>query len=148
MRLRSTLAVAAAAAIVLGALGCKPSSLTPFGLGTRGPESSGAGVNGTWQGTTSSGGTVAFQVGDDRITTLLIDETTGDCTRSLSTTTDVDVVDDAFTIELALTQGRVVIAGRFTSSTTCSGSYSFEGLAIEGTCPTRGTVSFTASKAP
>jgi len=148
MARRSTFAAAAAAALLLCAAGCKPSSLTPLGIGTRGPDAAGTGVNGIWEGTTSSGGSVSFQVGDDRVTVFAIRDSTGGCSRSLDSATDADIVDGAFSLEMTVTQGQAVVTGRFTSSDTCAGSYSYQGLPTEGSCPTSGSVSFTAGKTP
>ncbi len=150
MRRTGALAAGALLLLALGVAGCKPSSLTPFGIGTQEPDTAGTGVNGLWEGTTSTGGEIRFQVGDDVVTTLLFSHVDANCTLSFespssSTTT---IVDDLFTLEVALTQGRFVVEGRFTSSTTSAGSYFFEALAATSSCPTSGSGTFDATKTP
>ena len=148
MARRPALATAAAAALLLGAAGCKPSSLTPFGIETRGPDSSVTGVNGSWQGTTSAGGSVSFQVGDDNVTTLVMREQSSGCSREFKTEDPVPIEDDAFTLEVRDGNDRFILNGRFTSQTVCSGSYRFEVHSTVGSCPNAGAGSFVAAKAP
>jgi hypothetical protein len=149
MRRRGALAALALLALALGAASCKPSSLTPFGIGTREPDAPGAGVNGAWTGTTTASSEISFQVASDTVVGLAIrDPAGGFCVATFdlsSVTTPVE--GDAFALAVPLTpQGQLSVEGRFTSSTTCSGSYTFGGLSTSGSCPTSGSATFVAVK--
>jgi hypothetical protein len=139
---------AAALALALAALGaysCSPSDLTPFGIGTRGPE--GGGVNGAWSGQNSTGQPIDFNVGSEIVADLLTFHAAPNCiTRFESGDATAIVENDAFTLEIFYTQGRLVVTGTFTSPTTCAGSYFFEALAKAQSCPTTGAASFVAAK--
>lgn len=150
MRRAGALGIAVLLTLALGAHGCGlVDSLTPFGIGHRDYSSEGYNVNGLWVGTVDSGGAVTFQVGNAEINELLLQYVTDVCTIDFGGTTGpVPIVDGEFTIERDLTsldQGRIVITGRFTSSNTCVGSFSFEGLPASS-CPTSGAGSFSAEK--
>ena len=70
-----------------------------------------------------------------------------DCTWTFESDGELTpVVDDVFTVEISYDQGRFVATGTFTSSTTCSGTYFFEGAPGAGVCPTSGTGTFVAQK--
>ena len=134
-------------ALTLAAPGCDVvSSLTPFGIGTRDYSTEGANLNGDWAGTTASGGEVTFQVGNDEVSRLrLFHEATG-CSLPFEDLTNlVPIVNNIFTIEIRLTQGRFVATGNFTSATRVSGTYFFEALQA-GACPTAGSGTFSAEK--
>lgn len=151
MRKAGALGTAVLLALALGAHGCGlVDSLTPFGIGTRDYSTEGDNVNGVWTGTAGAGGVVGFQVGNAEVNEMLLQYKTADCTITFAGDTGpVPIIDGAFTIERDLTsldQGRIVITGRFTSSNTCVGSFSFEGLPASS-CPTSGVGSFTAEKA-
>jgi hypothetical protein len=149
MRRARARAAAVSLALALGMLGCGlVDSLSPFGVGT---QDYGAGVenlNGNWAGKTATGGDVTFQVGDDTVTNMILYHVTADCIKSFNqvVTSPPPIVDGVFTLELIYSdQGRFVMTGTFTSSTTCSGSYFFEAFPA-GICPTSGAGTFTASK--
>ena len=147
MRKARALAAAVLLALVSGASGCGlVDSLTPFGVGTQDYSStSGSNVNGDWVGKTGSGGDVTFQVGSDTVLKLHFEHVDGACTLPFDATTTEPIVNGEFTIETALNQGRVVVTVKFTSSTTCSGTYFFEALPA-GDCPTAGTGTLVAEK--
>ena len=152
MRKAGALVAAALLALALGAPGCKPSSLTPFGIGYQDyGGGKGDNYNGGWIGATSTGGTVVFLVGNSQVTELLLQHVTADCTITFGgTVTGVLIADGGFRFEADLTnlsQGRIIVEGRFSSPTASSGTYSFEGRPA-GVCPTAGTGSFTANKTP
>lgn len=134
-------------AFALVAPGCDlVSSLTPFGIGTRDYTSEGANVNGNWVGKTASGGDVTFQVGNNAVSQLRFLHVTAGCRLPFEDlTTLVPVVNNSFTTEILLDQGRFVATGTFSSSTTCSGTYFFEALPA-GVCPTAGSGTFVANK--
>jgi hypothetical protein len=133
-------------ALAFGASGCDlVSSLTPFGVGTQDYTGGGGNVNGTWAGQTASGGEVTFQVGSDTVSKLHIVHIAGACTLTFDAPTSILIVNDGFTVEIPLDQGRTVASATFTSSAGCSGSYFFEALPTGG-CPTAGTGTFVAQK--
>jgi hypothetical protein len=138
-------------ALALCAPGCDlVDSLTPFGVGHQDYSTSGisANVNGVWTGATASGGEVSFQVGTNVVTQLSVQHIEDGCTLTFEVTSMQEpVVDGAFTHEFKAAQGRVVVSGRFTSSSTASGTYSFEGFPT-GDCPTSGRGTFAAEKTP
>ena len=138
---------AAALALALVAPGCDlVSSLTPFGIGTRDYTTEGNNLNGNWAGTTASGGEVTFQVGNDKVSRLHFIHETAGCSLPFEDLTKlVSIVDNSFTIEIRLTQGRFVATGNFTTATRASGTYFFEALPT-GDCPTAGSGSFSAEK--
>jgi len=148
MRRARAHAAAVILALALGAAGCGlVDSLTPFGVGTQdyGAGTGAENVNGTWAGQTATDGEVTFQVGSDTVSKLHIVHIAGACTLTFDATTTVLIVNNEFTVEMPLDQGRAVATATFTSSTTCSGSYFFEALPA-GSCPTAGRGSFVASK--
>ncbi len=152
MRKAGALGTAVFLALALGAYGCGlVDSLSPFGIGTRdyAAEASGANLNGVWSGTSGDGGTVTFQVGDSEVNELVLVHVTGDCIINFDgSEAAVPIVDGVFTIERGLTslaQGRIIITGRFTSSSTCVGNFTYEGLPASS-CPTSGVGSFLAGK--
>jgi hypothetical protein len=146
MRRPAALLGLALLAAALGVAACKPSSLTPFGLGTRGTEETG--VNGQWQGVTSTGGTITFQVASDEVTTVVVYHLTSGCTTLLQISAATALVtDNTFEAEELLTPGRFIVDGTFTSSTSCSGSYFFEAIGTSAACPSSGSGTFVATKA-
>ena len=149
MRKRGALAAAALLALALGVVGCKPSSLTPFGIGTRdySSETTGDNVNGVWAGKSASGGDVSFQVGSDTVSQFILHHVASGCTLTFDAAdVTAPVVDGRFTVENTVDAGgRFVVTGTFNTSATSSGSYFFEGLSA-GSCPTSGTGTFSASK--
>jgi len=143
-------AAAVLLALALGVAGCKPSSLTPFGIDTKSPQdydNTSQNVNGTWTGKTASGGDVNFQVGSDTVSKLVLNHVAAGCTITFEAAdVTAPVVNDGFTLEKAVDAGgRIVITGTFSSASTSSGSYFFEGLPA-GVCPTSGTGTFGANK--
>ncbi|MHB8836881.1 MAG: hypothetical protein ACYC9Y_14430 [Candidatus Methylomirabilia bacterium] len=148
MRGARALAAAVILAFAFGASGCElVSSLTPFGIGTQDYGGGAENINGTWEGQTSSGGVVTFQVGSDAVSQLHFHHVAPGCTVSFEALTLTPlVVDGVFTLDMPLdVQGRFVVTGTFTSATTCSGTYFFEALPA-GTCPTAGSGTFFAGK--
>ena len=147
MRKAGALATVVLLALAFVASGCDlVSSLTPFGIGTKDYSATGANVNGAWAGKTGNNGNVTFQVANEAVSELIVQHITAGCTLSLEADTlTAPIVNNRFTIEVALTQGRFVASGTFTSATTCSGTYSFEALPA-GDCPTAGSGTFTANK--
>jgi hypothetical protein len=150
MRRARARATAVGLALALGMHGCGlVDSLTPLGVGTQ--DYGGAGVenlNGNWAGKTATGGDVTFQVGDDTVIDMILNHVTADCIKTFKqvVTSPPPIVDGVFTLELLYAdQGRFVMTGTFTSSTTCSGTYFFEAFPA-GVCPTSGSGTFTASK--
>ena len=147
MRRAGALAAAVLLALAFGSAGCDlVSSLTPFGIGHQDYNNSSSNVNGDWVGKTATDGDVTFQVGNNTVSKLVFLHVVGTCTLTFDASSlTAPVINDEFTVELALKQGRVVATGKFTSSATCSGTYFFEGLAT-GACPTAGSGSFAADK--
>jgi hypothetical protein len=147
---RPAIVLAAAVAIVLGPHGCKPSSLTPFGIGEQDYSASGGGFNGVWQGTTSTGGTFAFQIAGNKIvsfTSFPLGPTV--CpTEIFAINEPIPIENDAFTIDLSDGNDRFVAEGRFSSETECSGTYRIELHSTVGGCSGTGSGSFVATKAP
>ena len=146
MRLAGAFTAAVLLSIASVANGCKPSSLTPFGVGYQNYSVNTDNVNGNWAGKTANGGAVSFQVGNDTVSNWRLLHVTSSCTLTFEDlSTLFPVVDNEFTIEIILDQGRFVATGRFTSTTAASGTYFFEGLQA-GLCGTAGTGTFTATK--
>jgi hypothetical protein len=148
MRCAGARAAALLLALALGTAGCDlVSSLTPFGIGTKDYSTGVKNVNGSWSGKTATGGDVTFQVGSDTVIDLRFHHVAEGCTLSFeSLTLAPPILDGKFTLDLPLEpQGRFVATGIFGSSTTCSGTYFFEGLPA-GSCPTAGSGTFSASK--
>jgi hypothetical protein len=141
------LAAVALLALSVGTGGCGLiDSLTPFGVGTRDYSSAGDNVNGTWFGTTDSGGAVSFQVASETVSVPKFLDTVADCTRDFTSEADTaPVVDGRFTIQILYDQGRFVASGTFTSDGTCSGTFFFEALGASA-CPSNGTGTFVAVK--
>lgn len=138
------------ALLALVAPGCDlVSSLTPFGIGHQDYSSGEKNVNGVWAGTTASGGAVTFQVGNDVLSKLNLTHISTGCTlKFVVDTISARLVDDTFSLEMTLeTGGRFLASGTFTSATTCTGSYRFEGRPA-GVCPTAAGGTFTANKKP
>ena len=80
---------------------------------------------------------------------LLLLHVTADCTLPFEdASSTVPIIDDIFTFEVPLDQGKLTVKGIFTSSTTCSGTYVFEALPAGGACPSAGSSTFTAVKQP
>jgi hypothetical protein len=139
-------AAAVLLALAFGASGCDlVSSLTPFGVGTKDYGAGVKNVNGNWAGNTASGGEVTFQVGSDTVSLLHFEHVEATCTLTFDAPTAVPIVNGSFIVEIALTQGKVVATGTFTTAGTCSGTYFFEALPAGG-CPTAGTGTFVAEK--
>ena len=153
MRGRARSAAAAlAAALALAAGGCKPSSLTPFGIGDRGPDV-GQGVHsGAWEGTTGSGGVITFTVQAEAVQNIVLTHMEKSCALPYSFTIDKStaLIDEGlFSIETALEpQGKFAISGRVTAPDTAVGAYSFNAVVATGTCPTSGAGSFVSGKLP
>lgn len=151
MRSRAVRAAVALAALALAAGGCSDlvSSLTPFGVGDRKPDQNEVAYSGVWEGTTSSGGGVLFQVAGGLVGPVVLQHVTGTCTLTFSTAEDTTTpIDDGrFTLDLELDpQGRWVTEGTFVTTESLSGSYAFDGRASVTGCPTSGSGSFTATK--
>jgi hypothetical protein len=151
MRSGAVRAALALAALALAAGGCSDlvSSLTPFGVGDRKPDRNEVAYSGVWDGATSSGGDVLFQVAGGLVGPLLLQHVSGTCTLTFGTAEDATApIDDGrFTFELEIDpQGRIVIEGTFVTTETLSGSYAFDGRASTTGCPTSGSGSFTATK--
>ncbi len=140
-------AVAFFLALALGTPGCDwVGSLTPFGVGTRDYSNEGVNVNGGWVGKTATGGAVTFQVGNDTVSRVVFVHITPGCTLTFTeTATLAPIVNDIFTLQVDLEQGRFVVTGQFTSATACSGDYHFQGLQA-GLCPTVGTGTLKETK--
>ena len=150
MRPGARLAGAALALLALSSPGCKPSSLTPFGLGERGPDPIQGTYSGFWEGSTGAEGEVSFSVVSGEVTDLVLTHRLS-CGLLLEfAITDALLIDDgSFTGELAYEpQGRVVVAGTFTAPGACAGTYTFESLAVSQGCPTSGSGRFDAVRAP
>ena len=149
MRRAGAFAALALLALALGTASCKPSSLTPFGIGTKEPESFGGGVNGLWSGVTNAGQSITFQVASGTVVNLVLTHSWGNgCSRIFDTTGQAALVENnAFHLDVPFTQGELIVDGVFTSDTTSNGSYFFEGLSVIGSCPTSGSGTFVATKA-
>jgi hypothetical protein len=148
MRGPAALATALLLTVALLVSGCGlVDSLTPFGIDTKSYSAEGVNPNGIWVGTTGNGGAVTFQVGNDAVSRLLLVNATEGCNQTFEDEALVEpIVGGSFTVELAGDQGgRFVVTGRFTSSTSCSGTYFFEALPA-GVCPTSGSGTFTAER--
>lgn len=139
---------AALATLALAAAGCKPESLTPFGLDERGQDS-GGGYSGLWAGTTSQGGLVAFTVSAKQVTNLIID-LPDPCRGFQLEDSSLTIEDDSFSWEGALVpQGLLRLSGSFTSEETAVGSFSYSGIMASAGCTeTSGQDVFTAEKIP
>ena len=151
MRKAVALVTAALLTLALGVGGCDlVDSLTPFGVGYQDYSATGGNLNGVWSGTTDEGGDVGFQVGNNEVNEMLLVYKSGSCTINFEGSTGpVPIIDGAFLLERDLTsleQGRIVVTGRFTTSTTGTGSFRFEGLPASAACPTSGVGSFVAEK--
>ena len=150
MRSRAGRAAVALAALALAAAGCTDlvSSLTPFGLGDRGPDQSQTAYSGIWQGSTSASGDVTFNVVNNEIADLALSHVLA-CGQPWGfTTEDVIIISDGqfsatFTMD---PQGTFDIQGDFTSPAAVRGSYAFRGIATPAGCETSGSGSFTATK--
>jgi hypothetical protein len=117
--------------LALVAAGCDlVSSLTPFGIGHKDYSVSTEGVNGDWAGKTNNGGDFTFQVASDRVLNIVFKHIGADCNQPFTLDAKtVPVVDGVFIYENVFAeQGQVRVEGHFTSDTTCTGTYSFEGL--------------------
>ena len=137
-------------ALALGAPGCGLiDSLAPLWVGTQDYGAGSENFNGDWEGETATGGgkSVTFQVGSDKVLNLHFLHITADCTLVFDALSLAPpIVDGEFTLDLpGETQGRFVATGKFTSATTCSGSYFFEALPA-GPCPSAGRGTFVANK--
>lgn len=150
MRRGSRLA-AAALALALSAVGCDLfSSLTPFGLGKRGPETSEGLYSGAWQGATSTGGAVTFNVVNGEVVDLVLTHRLSCGVMLEILLTDAILVEDgAFSTDAPLDpQGRAVLSGRFSSPDGATAAYSFESLPTSARCETAGRGTFTATRLP
>jgi hypothetical protein len=148
MRLSGAGAAAVLLTLVLGAAGCDlVSSLTPFGIGHKDYGGESENRNGTWKGKTATGGEVTFQVGSDKVSELLLHHVSAGCNLAFDILDFAPpVIDGVFTIDMpAEIQGRIVITGNFTTASTCSGTYLFEGFQA-GACPSAGSGTFFAEK--
>jgi hypothetical protein len=146
---RPAIVLAAAVAIVLGLHGCKPSSLTPFGIDERDYSISGGGHNGVWQGTTSTGGTFTFQIADNKFVSFgSFPLGPAVCEKVFPLDEPIPIENDAFTIDLSDGNDRFVAEGRFSSETQCSGTYRIEIHSTVGGCSGTGSGSFVATKTP
>ncbi|HWR97259.1 MAG TPA: hypothetical protein VN317_02475 [Candidatus Methanoperedens sp.] len=150
MRRGARRAVAALAALALAAPGCKPSSLTPFGLGTRGPDPGLAAHSGAWAGRTANSGSLTFVVVSGEVQDFIFEHVTDTCTVSFTIDATTGLIEeDAFVLKANLDpQGWLTIEGRFTSPDTATGRYSFGSRSASSRCPVAGTGSFTAEKLP
>jgi hypothetical protein len=140
-----------ALALALAAAGCDLiGSLTPFGIGDRGEDTSQGTYTGAWSGPTSAAGQVTFTVTSGEVIDLVVTHTLPCGVIEQFEFTDALLIqNDEFSARRALDpQGTVSIRGRFTSSDSATGSYIFSSLATSGQCPTSGQGTFTASKAP
>jgi hypothetical protein len=144
MRLRAAGALAALA--LLAAPACKPSSLTPGWIGERGPEAFGDTpvVAGLWEGTTSEGDSVRFQVAGGFVRDLVVWRV-GTCPRIFANAIPEEIVGVtfAFTVELE-NGGFFSVDAAFPNAAAVAGSYSYSGIAIQEGCPRTGAGSFTA----
>lgn len=144
-------AAGALAALVLATAGCDAiSSLTPFGINWRKPESPGQNPSGLWSGTTPTGGDVTFQVGNDEVLKLTLIHSASGCLLTLEAPDPAPIdAGGAFALDVADEKRRFLAQGQFTSSTTCTGSYAFELYSVVGgSCPSKGSGTFTATKTP
>jgi hypothetical protein len=142
------LALLAALALGLGSWGCKPSSLTPLGIGEREPAPPGTDTNGLWSGGSPTGQGISFAVGDNTVVNLTLRHGEGSCGREFTAGEPIPIENDAFALETRDAKSLFVIEGRFTSPTDCSGTYRFEFFSTVGGCPAAGGGSFVATKAP
>jgi hypothetical protein len=150
MRRAAVARAAGALLLAFGAAACKPSSLTPLGIDWRETGSAAQGASGLWSGTTSTGLGVAFQVGDDKVVNFTLSHGATGCAQEFTADDSAPIdANGAFSLEITYDQGRFVANGRFTSATTCSGSYAFEFFSVAGgSCPSSGSGTFVANKAP
>ena len=151
MRRAAAGAAGALAALAIATAGCDAvSSLTPFGLDWTEPASPTENASGLWSGTTSTGGEVTFQVGNNEVLAFTLTHSATGCVLTFGATDPLPIdANGAFSLELA-EENRVFIArGQFTSATTCSGSYFFEFFSVVGgACPRTNSGTFTATKTP
>lgn len=149
MRRRAVLAAALVTALAIAAAGCKPSSLTPFGIGRRGPDDPGDTINGLWQGVTDSGGPLEFSVVSEEVTGLSFVTNAPGCInrRWVIQNATALVRDGAFTLEAQhTTAGRLVFEGTFSSNDAVSGSFFFEGLPAAPPCPSSFSGTYVAGR--
>jgi hypothetical protein len=148
---RGSRLAAAGLALALAAAGCDlVSSLTPFGIGERGPDVSQDLYSGSWSGSTSAAGTVAFNVVGGEVVDLVVTHAL-DCgvLLELPFTEAILIEDGAFSAEIQLDpQGNAVLSGRFTSRDSATAAYSFRSLPTAANCQNAGAGSFTATKVP
>ncbi len=145
---RAARVAAALLLLALGAGGCKPSSLTPFGIDTRSQNDLDSNINGFWEGSTASGGTIEFLVASSKVTTLTMTHREAGCVKIFEGGSNaVPVSGGAFRIELFFDPaGRLVLDGAFPAADTATGSYFFEALSYTPPCPTASSGTFTAGK--
>jgi len=145
-------ALLALAALALAAAGCDlVDSLTPFGLGSRGPDESGGTYSGSWKGTTDAEGEVTFTVISSEVNDLLLTHTLSPCGLALefSFSEPLPIEGGEFSGQISLDpQGQATVNGRFTAAGAASGTYSFSALPTSAQCPSSGRGSFTAELLP
>jgi len=144
----AALAALALLAAALAAPACKPSSLTPGFIGTRGQEDTGAAtvISGLWLGSTSNSGQLRFQVSDLQIADMVL-EGEGPCGRRFARPDRLQLeggLSFALTFELD-SGGFFAWEGTFVSPTTCVGSYTYSGVAPISGCPATAGGTFTAT---
>ena len=125
-------------------------SLTPFGIGDRGEDTSEGNYTGAWSGATSASGQATFTVTSGEVRDLLLTHTLPcGLVLEFAFTDALLIQSDEFSARLALDpQGTVSTRGRFTSSDTAAGSYVFSSLATSAQCPSSGQGTFTATRVP
>ena len=150
MRRVAAATAAGALLLALGAAACKPSSLTPLGIDWREPESPGQSTSGLWEGVNSTGLEVTFQVGNSEVVNFTLRHGSPGCVRVFEAgDVTAPIEGGSFSLEVPYDQGRFVAEGRFTSSNACAGSYFFEFHSTAGgSCPSDGSGTFVAAKAP
>lgn len=151
MRHRARWAAVALAALAFAAAGCDlVSSVTPFGLGSRGADESKGTYSGHWIGATSTAGEVVFTVRSGEVVDLVLTHTLScGLPYEVSFTDPLPIEGDGFSGDLTLSpQGRVFISARFTSPESVNGSYTLTSLPSSPPCPTSDRGTFTAGRVP
>ena len=142
----SAAAAALAAHALLAASACKPSSLTPGWISERGPETlePSAAAPGLWEGMTSEGDFVRFQVAGGFVQDLTFWRT-GTCPRILQRAEPEPIEAGVFLFTIEIDSGGFFsVEGSFPNAEAATGTFSYSGIAIQGTCPRAGAGSFTA----
>ncbi|HEY6001110.1 MAG TPA: hypothetical protein VI078_17635 [bacterium] len=147
-RARAAAAAALAFALALAAGGCKPTTTTPLGVGTRGPDTGAGTYSGAWASVSASGVIMTFAVSGGDVAGLVFNFP--------EPCLGVDFEDIRLPIENAAFSfdggyklgGNVVVEGTFTSPDSAIVSLSFSGFPVVHGCSTSGRETFTASKVP